>query len=399
LRILINIYASLAISHDFQSPSFSHSLTSMAGRQTGQIKGNINDYKRDVHLDSYEYEKIFLKEFIDAKFKFALRSFLVNSGMSAFSTILTYLQSIGKLNGKILLGKNVYFQNKQLICKMFGDQVIEVEENNLLEIKEIITKTKPCVIYFDSLCNSPDINKPDLTSIIDLLNKNCRIRTYLLIDNTLMSVYFQPFKLVRRPGNLKIISFESLNKYHQYGLDRVTAGIITCQFSDSAGLYEYRKHCGSILTDFSTHLLPTPNRQFFEKRLQKLSENVQYLSSRINKISKSARNFNIDQIIYPKSSKSWDKKMSFSGSFFNIRLKKSKQNPKNINNLINKVINLAQKRKVNIIAGTSFGFNTTRIYLTASHTAFAQSFLRIAVGTENKYRLNQIAEIISLALE
>src|SRR3989344_6045809 len=97
LRLLVAQFASLMIGSDWQSPSYDYSLIPWAGRQTGKITGTVNDYKRDVHLDEKIYEKQFLSEYIDARFKFRLSAFLTNSGQAGFQTILTYLLSEGKI--------------------------------------------------------------------------------------------------------------------------------------------------------------------------------------------------------------------------------------------------------------------------------------------------------------
>jgi hypothetical protein len=79
LRSQIGIISSLITATDWQSPSFKHSVMSEAGRQTGEISGNINDYKRDVHLDERDYESKYLREYIHTPMKFLVKTYLTNS--------------------------------------------------------------------------------------------------------------------------------------------------------------------------------------------------------------------------------------------------------------------------------------------------------------------------------
>lgn len=389
LRIYISILSYLIVSSDWQSPSYAHSLFSQAGRQTGQITGNINDYKRDVHLDEAKYEKKFLSEYIDGRFKLMTRALLVNSGMAAFSTILNYLQAEGKINGKILIGKNVYFQNKQLIVKSYPDKIIEIEEDRTENIILAIKTHQPSVIYFDSLTNTNNILLPDLKRIISKLN-DAKKETYLLCDNTCLASTFQAYKLVKRPGKLKLILFESLNKYYQFGLDRVTAGIIIATGQDAVKLFEYRKHCGTNITDSSVFALPSPNRKFLEKRLSRHMRNALILA-----------NFLDGKAIYPALHShpcfQWSKNYSFGGSFLTLKFSKE-QNQRALNKILGKILSQAGNEKINLIGGTSFGFDTTRVYLTATHTQFAESFIRISAGTENLFQMEKIGRIIAKAL-
>jgi len=54
----------------------------------------------------------------------------------------------------------------------------------------------------------------------------------------------------------------------------------------------------------------------------------------------------------------------------------------------------AKRRNVQVVAGTSFGFDHTRVYVTAPGP---DSFLRIAPGTEDRLRIETVAEALSAA--
>ena len=384
LRLLVAQFASLMIGSDWQSPSYDYSLIPWAGRQTGKITGTVNDYKRDVHLDEKIYEKQFLSEYIDARFKFRLSAFLTNSGQAGFQTILTYLLSEGKINGKVLCGASSYFQYKQILKGTFGKNLIEVKEADTKEILTSIKKNKPKAIFLDSLCNSSQIAVPDLDTILQYLYHSYREEIYLIIDNTCLSVFCQPFILRKNNPRIHLLTFESLNKYHQYGLDRVTGGIIVCDARDASGIYEYRKHAGTNITDFSLFCLPAPNRRLLENRLKRHQRNALSLAEFLDSPKV--------QVIYPGLPQHPGypilKNRGFSGSFLNLSFKNN--NPKYFKKIISGTIDLAKKEKVNLVAGTSFGLNTTRIYLTSLWTKYGQPFLRISAGTESHADLEKL---------
>ena len=390
LRTVAVLCSNLIVSTDWQSPSYLHSISSKAGLQNGKITGTINDYKRDVHLDSQSYEEMFLKENITARSKFFLKSYLVSSGMAAFQTILTYLLSEKKIKGKILTGQNSYFQYKQILNGAFGTKIIETDELSTDDIISLIRNEQISAIFLDSLCNSPQLPEPDLKKIMEFLYKSAGSEIYLIIDNTCLSVFFQPFLLRGRNHRVHLIQFESLNKYNQFGLDRVTAGIIVCENSDAGGIFEYRKHAGTNITDGSAHVLPSPNRKLLEARLIRHQRNVRELSLFLSEKINSYKNTKVEKIICPGNNANEAGNRKFYGSFMNIALKNKFDRPEYMKKLMTKVLSEAKKNQVNIVAGTSFGLNTTRIYLTSLWNKSGKPFLRLSAGTEDILEVNLI---------
>lgn len=396
------IIGALLTSTDWQSPTFIHSSQSYAGSQTGKIWGTINDYKRDVHLDEKNYETEYIKQYVDTLFKFNLHAYLTNSGMAAFTTILTYLATEKKIRGKILIGKSVYFQYKQILCRALGKNIVEIDEMQTENIIKTLEKHQPSVIFFDSLCNAAEIPIPNLTTIFEYIYKNAKKETYIVIDNTCLSTFYQPYK--NKKGNKKVhlLVFESLNKYYQFGLDRVTAGIIIAQGKDASGIFEYRKHAGTNITDSSVYVLPKPNRKRLENRLIRHQRNACLLASSLHDHIAKNKKSPVAKIIYPGLSHhpayKWTCNLSFKGSFFNICFKSRYQSVRNLQRFVNIVIDTAKKEDVDIAAGTSFGLNTTRIYLTSLRTDYGQPFMRISAGIEDIYQLYKIKKVFIKSL-
>jgi hypothetical protein len=66
---------------------------------------------------------------------------------------------------------------------------------------------------------------------------------------------------------------------------------------------------------------------------------------------------------------------------------------------VNYAVDEAARRGVRLLAGSSFGFDTTRIYLTAARAELGTPFVRIAAGTEHRLELEALADALAVAIE
>ncbi len=394
----------LITSSDWQSPSIAHSIKSQAGRQEGSIYATINDYKRDQHWDAGNYERAFKKSLIHGLFTLPIQACITSSGMAAFSTILTYLILEKKINGPVLIGKSIYFENKALLQRSVQKNCIEIDEHDTDSILQNIELNKPSVIVLDSLANMPTIAVPDLKKIINYIVTNVKKETILIIDNTCLSVMLQPFPLVfGKFSKLSLIVFESLNKYHQYGMDRVTGGIFWTYGGDTGKLFDYRVHTGTNAPDILVASLPTPNKKILVKRLLRLGRNAHILSEKLSTWMYENPGSPFVKIHYPglpdHPSYNWTREDVFHGSFFTIEFTKKYQTVKSYKRFIELVLHSAKKQRVSIVSGTSFGLNTTRIYLTAVRSTPNTPFIRVALGTESRKEIESITKIFLYVLK
>ena len=397
IRSLQAILGSLLVMTDWQSPSFLHSLASQAGVQTGKIIGTINDYKRDQHLDAQSYEDAFRKEYFDALIKFPIAVYATSSGMAAFTTILMYLLSQNKINGPVILGKSSYFEYKELVRKIIKQKIIEVDDMDTSEILSTIKTEKPSILFFDTLCNAADIAMPDLPTILTALRKTATRPTYAVIDNTGLATTFQPLHYQGR--HVHIIGHESLNKYHQFGMDRVTGGVMYGYGLSIGGLFTMREHAGTNISDASVCALPAPDKKMLLSRLNRLQRNATALASHIQSLVDTHPKSVIERVLYPglpmHPSYPSTKRYRFTGSFFSLAFKPRYRSIWQYKRFVARVISQARRLNVNIVSGTSFGLPTTRIYLTAIHTDYTQPFVRIAVGTEHLMQIEKIKELFT----
>lgn len=396
LRIYQNILGSVITSLDWQSPSFRYTIYPQSGRHFGDIIENINDYKRDGRLDNEDYESLFKKEFIDSKIKFPIRAFTVSSGMAAFTTILNFLIGEKILKNTALMGRSCYFENKQVLKQIIPEKIIEVDDRNMKNILKVIEKTSPDVLFFDSLGNVKDITIPDLPLLINFLKNKYRKKITLVIDNTGMSVYFQPYKYISPYGNIRIITFESLNKYYQFGMDRIIGGIITVSGQNRGKIMDYREHLGTTIVDSSLYALPIPRRYIIEKYLLRLSRNAKYLSESLDGYIKSGQTSPIKGIIYPMllNHPAYQRlrKQPFGGTYFVFDFIEKYRKISLYKEFIGIVFDEAKKRKTDIIGGTSFGLPVTRIYLTSTRTDYGEPFVRVSLGNETLNEVEKLKE-------
>ncbi len=383
LRTHLGLFGTLITSTDWQSPTFAHSLFSQAGRETGRIYATMNDYKRDQHWDSYYYEQAFLREYIDVLIKFPAHIFATSSGMAAFTTILLFLVGEKKISGPILAGNSIYFENKGLLTQLFGNSVIYEDETDMESFIGAVKAHKPSVIFIDSLTNSPSIIIPNIPKLIGWLAAHAVKETYLIIDNTGLSVLLQPYKhLFGRRTKLRIITFESLNKYHQFGMDRFTGGIVTSYGMHTGKLFDYRDHGGTNIIDSTAAALPTPNRKLLSARLARHTRNARKLASSLRQWLAGHPANAVEEISYPGQ-----------GSYLALKFTPKKHTIKTYKRFVETAVAIAKRHNVNLVSGTSFGLDTTRIYLTAVRSRPNTPFVRIALGTEHVLMLKKITDV------
>lgn len=397
LRTKIPLIAGLITATDWQSPSFAHSLMSEAGIQEGKIDANINDYKRDRHLNEELYQSQFLKEYVEG-FKFPVNSYLTSSGMAALTTIITYLITHKKSNGPVLIGESIYFENTELIETFFSDkEIIKVQEMDTQSIINLFDEKKPDLLLFDSLCNAPNVAVPNLPMLLKHVSQKATKETFFIIDNSTLALALQPLKYIRLNRKLKLIVFESLNKYHQFGFDRVTAGIVW-HWGYGFGEFNFaRVHAGTNIPDTSCYALPKPNRTFLTRRLVRLQRNTNFIAHELSDYIKKHHPQKIKAIVYPglpdHPSNAWSKQYFFQGSYFVISFQEQYQSVREYQKFVNLAIKKAKKHRVSLTGGTSFGFNTSRIYLTARFSDYGTPFIRVSIGTENTSELEKLKHV------
>lgn len=390
LRVEQALTAALVVAADWQSPSFLNSTMPAAGRQNGRIQAHWNDYKRDRHLDADEFENRYLEAMVDGPA--GLRALLTSCGMAAFTTILTYLTMEGKLQGPVVAGAGLYHESGWLLERALPGRVYVVDECDTPAVLRAVEGLRPSAVFLDSLSNTRWMPVPELGPLLDQLRGS---GTYLILDNTGLSASCQPF--ARADESVQLIAFESLLKYAQLGLDRANAGLIIARGDDAVALSGYREHLGTNVADVAVHALPRPDRHVLVRRLRRLQRNASLLARRLRE-----RSGGSVEIVYPGLSSHPCARatsgLPFYGGCLSIVFAVDDPDLRHEQALVVAAVAEAARRGVALVGGSSFGFNTSRIYLTAIRADCGEPFVRVAVGTEHRLELESLADVLAAAI-
>jgi cystathionine beta-lyase/cystathionine gamma-synthase len=261
---------------------------------------------------------------------------------------------------------------------MLPGRVAFVDEADTAALLRAIGERHPSAVFLDSLSNTRWMPVPDLRAVIDALHGT---DTYLVLDNTCLSVGCQPFAVARE--SVRLVVFESLLKYAQLGLDRVAAGVIVARSGDAESLEDYREHLGTNIADMSVHALPPPNRGVLERRLARLQRNALHLAEGLDTRAPAGVS-----IVYPGR-----------GGCLSLVFERRAQRLARQHRVVWEAVAEAARRGIRLLAGSSFGFDTTRIYLTAARAEHATPFVRIAAGTEYRLELDVLTDVLATAIE
>ena len=352
LRTQHAVVAAYAGAAEWQSPPFDSGVTP-----------HWDDYKRDRHAAAAAFERAYVAEMVDGPER--LHALLASCGMSAFTTILVFLLFEGRLDRGVVAGAALYHETKLLLSRSAAALFVDERDTNAL--LRAIRERRPGAVFLDSLCNTRFAPRPDLRAVVGEL-RGARQSTYLVIDNTALSAACQPFELVGDDARIAPIVFESLLKYQQLGLDRANAGVIVARAEDAQQLDVYREHLGTNIGDVAALALPPPRRAMLERRLARIFRNAELIAARLE----------VDHT---------------GGGCVSVALR-----PEDERVLVDQAIRAAARADVPLVAGSSFGFDVTRIYPTAAQADCGEPFVRIAAGAEHRLAAERVADVLAEAL-
>jgi cystathionine beta-lyase/cystathionine gamma-synthase len=392
LRVHRTMAAAAITGADWQSPSFAHSVFPAAGRFAGRVREHLDDYRRDRHDDAARFEAAYLREYVDAPPETPLRALMTASGMAGFTTILDFLVADAGVRGPVLVGRRSYHECRQLVHRSrLGDAVVEVDERNPSALTDAVDRHRPEAVFVDALCNAKGIAVPDLAALVRAMAGRVP-GAFLVVDTTGLSCAVQPFGL---PGAaaLRVVTLESLTKYAQFGLDRVAAGMVVAGAADGELLDECREHLGTNASDLAPHLVPSPNRRLLRRRLVRLGRNALLIATAVD----GAAGGEVAGARYPglpgHPGFPVERDRWFRGGYVGVEFAPGGDRPDRHRWFVDAALSAAAARGVPLIAGASFGFDTTRVYRTASRTDHGEPFVRIAAGTEHLGAAQAVAAV------
>jgi cystathionine beta-lyase/cystathionine gamma-synthase len=291
--------------------------------------------------------------------------------MAALTTIVGFLKSGGARAGPVLAGAGLYHETKIVLEHAFGDRVLYTDER---ELPAAVHRFRPSVVFLDALCNTRTALAPDVDAVAAELGD-----AMLVVDNTGVPCG-QPFRA-------RTIVFESLLKYHQLGLDRVNAGIIVTDREYAPHLSACREHLGTNVTDVAVRALPRPWRDLLERRLARIERNALLIAERLeHELGDLVAYAGLES--HPSFAVA--QRLGFRGGCVSLALDEDA--------LVDDAVAEARRRSAPLVGGSSFGFDTTRIYLTAARASHSEPFIRIAAGTEHRLAIEGVADALVAAI-
>lgn len=388
VRPLARARGALMTIANWQSPPFGGSRVLPTSTAHPRLAEHYFDYGRDRTFEGERYERLYLDEYYPQHETGAAYAYLAASGMAAFTTVVVHVQGSVPPDSPILVGKSCYHENRDLLTRVFGSRITWIDDESGDELPALMLAMRPGAVFLDSCGNSFDLPCPDVARAMAAVCALGASAPYLVVDATCTPLAPREWlRLTGRQPPGKIFIVESLLKYHQLGLDAVNAGIIVafgrCRANDE--LWYLRAHLGTGASDAAAETIPPPNRERLLRRLLRLERNTRLIAGRIDSAVSQGEVTCFERPRCPvlASQKSAHvEELPFRGSIMNIALKPRCRSVEHLRALSDHIIQSANAHDVSIHCGTSFGFSTTRLYLTAATTRFGTPFLRLSPGTE-----------------
>lgn len=390
----------------WQSPSTKHATYSQAGTLTGTIKLHTSDYNRDGTYPAVEaYAKAYVRAFVDSPFGMTPSATVTASGMAAFATALTCIQSHMTNSDRILMSSQSYFQNTWHAKKVFGECLSFFDDTDIPSLIRSVEIQRPKAVILNSLNLSEQYTMPHLHELLPKLARSLPPKSWIVLDNTGLATSFQPLMILPRTTHVSLLVIESLLKFHQYGLDRTNAGIIWGynMLSNPNTTPIVRDH-GTVLGYTELMTLPSPNRRYLDRRLARINRNNTRVANDLYTHICHHETL-VTDVRHPSipthASYTWSQHYSFLGGSFGVILRPKLQMSDDKHPVMVRLMALARSHDVNIQEGSSFGFDATRILPVpqyATETFRLQQPLRISVGTETRAEIDKLITLLCLSL-
>lgn len=371
----------------WQSPAHMASIIDEVGDEQGKITANFNDYKRDQHPVGLRWERAFAREYLTRSFTTVPTAFATSSGMAALTLTITFVAKHIPRTARIAVGMHSYFQNKELLTALFApEQIVFFNESK----PDGSIPADVHAIFFDTLANDPTMTVADTAKIFSIA-KGLTHRVYVVADVTCTSSVKFRLPMLGIGKNVSLLVWESLVKFHQFGLDRTHGGVVWAVNVSEFDLYYLRAHSGTIVSEWSAAVLPSPNARLFATYIERLERNAYAVAAELHS-KLAADRFSV---YYPGLSEhdgyAAAKKQGYAGAF--VCITPLKKQLKNIQAPVKKIVKEAAVKRIALVGGSSFGLPVTRVYAVATNTKFVKPFLRIAPGLESPEELSSIIDV------
>jgi cysteine synthase/cystathionine beta-lyase/cystathionine gamma-synthase len=397
LRVAYRQRGAVLCGGDWQSPVYAASIDTGFNRLNEGIAEHVLDYKRDGHLDAVQYEQAFVSEYASHLGSQQINAYLANSGMAAFSTVLHWLAHESDIEtASVVAVQPMYFENVHLAGAFFpGMTRLQAPDGEAL--LACLRSQQPSIVLCDAVTNCGEVIAQDWQVILDWAKSEAEHRVAIVLDTTCFPLPLLPTGLLRNvPENVSVFFVESLAKHHQFGMDATTGGVVVAHTDTRShtNFAKARARFGMNISDASVGSLPRPQLERLTQRMRRHARNIRLLATGLQ--SGAAWNNGVMESLSwlqdGTAEESW-----FHGSCLTIKFRKAFRSIAFYKQFEQKVLELCKERSHPIVFGTSFGFDITRLYVTAPSTRFEDPFLRVSIGTETKAEIQTLVDIMLAA--
>src|SRR5262249_8479327 len=158
------------------------------------------------------------------------------------------------------------------LAQGFFPDIVRVSPQSPDELLEQLRAENPTFILCDAVTNCGAVVSHDIETILNWASREAGRPVVVALDTTCLPGPLLTGGLLQQlPANVPVFFIESLAKYHQFGMDAVTAGAIVLHAEDR--LHEdfkrTRARLGTNIPDSSASSLPAPNRHRLISRLKR----------------------------------------------------------------------------------------------------------------------------------
>ncbi|HEY9774344.1 MAG TPA: pyridoxal-phosphate dependent enzyme [Planktothrix sp.] len=381
---------------DWQSPMYSSSVPLERNRIYEGITEHVWDYKRDAHMEALAYEKAFAREYCAHLGSDRTRAYITNSGMAAYSTVLHWLAHEQFAGEPALAVQPMYFENIHL-ARGFFPNLLQLQSPSADELIYQLRLQQPSIVLCDAVTNCGDVLAHEFQAVLEWAANEAEHNVAVVIDSTCLPMPLLATGLLQGlPENVTVIFVESLAKYHQFGMDTVTGGVIVAHMADAChdSFRKAKARLGTNITDGSVGSLPDPDCERLTRRMQRHSRNTRMVAEALEQFADEEQGV-VESVSWLRGGAvgtPW-----FSGSCLTVRLAKSYRTIAIYREFEQRVVELAREVGQPVTLGTSFGFDVSRLYVTAPSTKFEDPFLRMSLGTETQAEIETLIEILKQA--
>lgn len=368
------------------------SVTSSKERQIGigqQSESDLYSEYARYDLDPRKTEQYF-DDLIQKPEGVHSQTLLFGSGMATVTTALTLARNVHPA-GTYLFGSQMYFENKNQAERIENELLFQrfelFNESDPSDLAEKM-KSDPSVIFAEPIGNSKDLPSVDLKKILETPTTNGQ--RIIIIDTTLSGPNFDYKKLLEDLDDTSVVILvTSLQKLYQEGDGVASAGIATVisrnsevQAEVTSKLKAFRGMLGTNITPHNLKLIQKLDPEVVSSYSEAIGKNVTELASGLQQIDSPI----VDKVVTGPVN---DEGVSTAAVLY-LQFKRECGQE-----FVNRAINIATKRGIQLTDGASFGFKTTRLMVIGGD----DYAVRICPGIENPRQLAVMEEIFEETLK